>query len=57
MQTNMDKDAFMWIDGCMAELLLEIDNDMYQPHVMYECNKPMVYVELLKALYGMMRAA
>ena len=57
MQANMDEDVFMWIDGHMAELLLEIGYDMYQPHVMYKHNEPMIYVELLKVLYGMMRAA
>ena len=57
MQADMDPGVYMRIDGAMAELLMEIDYDMYQPHVVKEKGKPVIYVELLKALYGTLRAA
>ena len=57
MQADMDPGVYMRIDGAMAELLLEIDHDMYQPHMVMEKRKPVIYVELLKALYGTLRAA
>ena len=41
----------------MAELLLEVDYEMYSKYVVYEYNKPVIYVEMLKALYGTLRAA
>ena len=41
----------------MADLLLEIDYDMYHPHMVKEKGKPVIYVEFLKALYGTLRAA
>ena len=57
MQADMDPGVYMRIDGAMAELLMEIDYDMYQPHMVKEKGKPVIYVELLKALYGTLRAA
>ena len=57
MQADMDPGVYMRIDGAMAELLMEIDHDMYQPHLVMEKGKQVIYVELLKALYGTLRAA
>ena len=57
MQADMDPGVYMRIEGAMAELLMEIDYDMYQPHMVKEKGKPVIYVELLKALYGTLRAA
>ena len=57
MQADMDPGVYMRIDGAMADLLLEIDYDMYHPHMVKEKGKPVIYVELLKALYGTLRAA
>ena len=47
----------MRLTGKMAELLIEIDESMYRPCLTYEKGKPVLYVELLKALYGTLRAA
>ena len=57
MQADMDPGVYMRIDGAMAELLMEIDHDMYQPHMVKEKGKPVIYVEILKALYGTLRVA
>ena len=57
MQADMDPGVYMRIDSAMAELLMEIDYDMYHPHMVKEKGKPVIYVELLKALYGTLRAA
>ena len=57
MQADMDPGVYVRIEGAMAELLMEIDYDMYHPHMVMEKGKPMIYVELLKALYGTLRAA
>ena len=57
MQADMDPGIYMRIEGAMAELLMEIDYDMYHPHMVMEKEKPVIYVELLKALYGTLRAA
>ena len=57
MQADMDPGVYMRIDGAMADLLMEIDYDMYHPHMVKEKGNPVIYVELLKALYGTLRAA
>ena len=57
MQADMDPGVYMCIDGAMADLLIEIDHDMYYPHMVKEKGKPVIYVELLKALCGTPRAA
>ena len=58
MQANMDPGVYMRIDGAMVDFLMEIDYDMYHPHMVKEKGKPVIYVELLKALlYGTLRAA
>lgn len=38
-------------------MLLEIDREMYEPYVVIEKGMKVMYVELLKALYGTLRAA
>jgi len=52
MQANMDEQVHVKLTGKMAELLIEIDEEMYQPCLTYKKGKPVLYVELLKALYG-----
>ena len=59
MQTGMDEETFVRITGKMAELFLEIDDEMYLPHVTIEKGETVLYVDLLncKALYGTLYAA
>ena len=57
MQADMDELVYVRIVGKMAELLVDIDPDMYRPFVTYERGEMVLYVELLKALYGTVRAA
>ena len=56
MQAIMDPGVYMRITGLMVTLLLEID-DSYRPFVVYERGEPVLYVELLRAIYGTLRAA
>ena len=46
-----------YFTGKMVELLLQIDQHMYEPCVVEERGEKVLYVELLKALYGTLRAA
>ena len=57
MHSDMDPNVHMKLEGLMAELLLEIDPVAYKPYVTYEKGKPVIYMEMLKALYGTLRAA
>ncbi len=51
--------AFMHadIDEQMAELLVCVDPEKYGPYLTFENGKKVLYVELKKALYGMLQAA
>jgi hypothetical protein len=57
MQADMDELVHVRFTGKMVDLLLEIDRDMYEPCVSREGKEKVMYVELLKALYGTVRAA
>ena len=57
MQEDMDELVHFRFTGKMVELLPEIDKDMYGPCVTTEGRQQVMYVELLKALYGTLRAA
>jgi Reverse transcriptase (RNA-dependent DNA polymerase) len=57
MQADMDSLVHVRFTGKMVDLLVEIDPKMYSTYVIMEKNEKVMYVELLKALYGTMRAA
>jgi hypothetical protein len=50
----MDDLVHVRFNANTAEMLLEIDNEMYSPYVTYEM---VFYVELLKAVFGTLRVA
>lgn len=52
MQADMDELVHVRFTGKMVDLLLEIDEEMYKPCNTVERGKRVMYVELLKALYG-----
>jgi hypothetical protein len=57
MQADMDELVHVRFTGKMLDLLIEIDAEMYGPCVVQEGKERVMYVELLKALYGTVRAA
>ena len=57
MQGNQDETVHMRLEGTLAELLTKCDPKLYRQYVVTENNKPVLYVELIKALYGTLRAA
>jgi hypothetical protein len=57
MQADMDELVHVRFTGLMVDKLLEIDYEMYAPFIVYEGKVKCLYVELLKALYGTLRAA
>jgi hypothetical protein len=52
LQADMDEGVHIRLTGKIVEMLLEIDKDMYEPCVTTEDGEKVMYVELLKALYG-----
>ena len=57
MQGKQDETVHMKLEGTLAELLAKCDPTKYQPYLVIENGKPVLYVELVKALYGTIRAA
>jgi hypothetical protein len=57
MQADMDELVHIRFTGKMVDLLMEIDPNMYGPCVVKGGKETVMYVELLKALYGTLRAA
>lgn len=57
MQADIDEQVYVHFNGKMADLLVEIDPDLYHPYITYQKGKVVLYVELLKALYGTLHAA
>ena len=47
----------MKIRGALVDMLLEIAPELYTDFVVYERGQKLLYVQMLKALYGMMKAS
>ena len=52
LQVDMDELIHVWFHGEMVDKLLEIDHELYSSYVTEEQGEKVMYVELLKALYG-----
>ena len=57
MQGEQDETVHMKLEGTLAQLLTKCDPTKYQPYLTTEHGKPVLYVELVKALYGTIHAA
>jgi hypothetical protein len=57
MQADIDEVVHVKFEGEIAEMLVRMDPKMYRKYIKDEHGKTVMYVELLKALYGTMRAA
>ena len=52
MQVDMDETVHICFIGEMVCILLEIDTDLCQEYITIEKGEKVIYVKLLKALYG-----
>ena len=58
LQSENDQRIIMAIRGKTAELLVRLNPELYRPYIWYtKKGVPMLYVQIEKALYGMLRAA
>ena len=57
MQADIDELVHVRFTWEMVRMLLEIDEEMYGEYVVMEKGEQVMYMELLKALYGTLRAA
>jgi hypothetical protein len=56
MQTDMVDTVHMVLEGTMVELLVKIDPKLYRKYLLIKKGKPVMYVQLKKALYGTLQA-
>ena len=54
MQVDMDELVHVCFRGEMVDKLLEIDHELYSSYNTEEQGEKVMYMELLKALYGML---
>ena len=58
MQAEMDEIVHVKFEGEIAEMLVKLEPKLYRKFIKDEHGKPVLYMELLKALYGtIMRVA
>ena len=57
MQADIDEVVHVKFEGEIAEMLVKLDPKLYRKFVRDENGKTVLYVELLKALYGTLKAA
>ena len=56
MQADQDDLVHVQFTEATVDKLLEIDEEMYLPYVTWEGNQKVMYVELLRVLYGAIKA-
>ena len=56
MQADIDELVHMRFTGAMVNMLLQIDYKMYKDYIITEKGEQVMYMELLKALYGTLHA-
>ena len=49
--------VYMKITGVLVDLLVQLNPEEYGKHVVCENGKRVLYVQVLRALYGMLKAA
>jgi hypothetical protein len=57
MQCDIDELIHVKLEGVMAKMMVRIDPDKYGPYLTEENGVPVLYMRLLKALYGTLQAA
>jgi len=54
---DIEDNVHMLLEGTVAEMILKLDPTIYRKHIWYNRHgKPMLYVQLKKALYGTLQA-
>jgi hypothetical protein len=52
-----NKRVMMKITGVLVNMLVKLNPELYGPYVVYEKNRKVLYVQVLRAIYGMLKAA
>ena len=55
LHTKIDKDVIMLLEGPLAELVVQVEPYLYRKYITTNSKgKPLLYVKMCKALYGML---
>jgi hypothetical protein len=54
---NGDKRVMMKITGVLVDMLAGLNPELYGPYVVYEKNRKVIYVQVIRAIYGILEAA
>ena len=58
LHADMEDTIHMLLEGTVAEMIVKLDPTIYRKHIWYNKHgKPMLYVQLKKAIYGTLQAA
>lgn len=57
LNADMNNFIMMKFDGDMVDYMVEANPDLYTKYVSYENRKKVLYIQLLKALYGCIQSA
>ena len=58
LNADNNEQTLMFLKGNLAELMVQIDPQMYRKHIITSSKgEPMLYVRLSKALYGLLQSA
>jgi hypothetical protein len=57
MQVDVDEVIHVRLEGPLAEILAKVDPTLYTKYLVQEKGKPVMYVQLQKALYGTLQAS
>jgi len=58
LHADMEGIIHMVLEGTISELIVKLEPNLYRKHVWYnQKGKPMLYIQLKKALYGTLQAA
>jgi hypothetical protein len=49
--------VMMQITGVLVDMLIELNPELYGPYVVYEKNRKVLYVQVIRAIYGILEAA
>ena len=52
-----DEKVIMKITGVLVHMLIQLNPGLYGPHVVYEKGRKVLYVQVLRAIYGMLEAS
>jgi hypothetical protein len=54
---DRDERVTMKITGVLVDMLVKLNPEVYGPYVVYEKNRKVLYVQVMRAIYGILEAA